>query len=129
MSERRPEDPRVEELLRVNAELAAEVRNLTLGYSDAPRPAGMPTSRRLGRLIEERDRLQEELEEARREAQRELGRLEEVSRHRAGLEAQNQELAREVVRLREGFRGLLRLWRARLIIRAGGGAGRAPRGR
>jgi hypothetical protein len=125
MSERRPEDPRVEELLRVNAQLAAEVRNLTLGYADAPRPAGMPTTRRLGRLIEERDRLREEVEEARRE----LGKLEEVSRHRAGLEAQNQELAREVVRLREGFRGLLRLWRARLIIRAGGGAGRAPRGR
>ncbi|HEY3491463.1 MAG TPA: hypothetical protein VGK43_00830, partial [Solirubrobacterales bacterium] len=65
MSDRR-EDPRVEELLRVNAELAAEVRNLTLGYSDAPRPAGMPTTRRLGRLIEERDQLQAELEEARK---------------------------------------------------------------
>lgn len=117
-----PEDPRVEELLRVNAELAAEVRNLTLGYADAPRPAGMPTSRRLGRLLDERDRLRDELEATRSE-------LEGVSLHRAGLEAQNQELAREVARLREGFRGLLRLWRARLIIRAGGGAGRAPRGR
>lgn len=120
MSER-PEDPRVEELLRVNAELAAEVRNLTLGYADAPRPAGMPATRRLGRLIEERDQLQEELEETRAE-------LELVSRHRAGLEAQNQELAQEVVQLREGLAGLLRQWRARLIIRAGGDAGRGPRG-
>lgn len=119
------EDQRVEELLRVNADLAAEVRNLTLGYADAPRPAGMPTSRRLGRLLDERDRLQEELEEARKE----LDKLDEVSRHRAGLETQNQELAREVERLRGGLRGLLRLWRARLIIRAGGDAAKEPRGR
>ena len=116
------EDLRVEELLRVNAELAAEVRNLALGYADAPRPAGMPTSRRLGRLLDERDRLREELEATRAE-------LEEVSRHRAGLEAQNQELAQDAVRLREGFRGLLRLWRARLIIRAGGDAAKEPRER
>ncbi len=116
------EDERVEELLRVNAELAAEVRNLTLGYADAPRPAGMPTSRRLGRLLEERDRLREELEATRAE-------LEEVARHRAGLESQNQELAREVARLREGFAGLLRHFRARLVIRAGGGGGKGPRGR
>lgn len=122
MSERQGEDPRVEELLRVNAELAAEVRNLTLGYADAPRPAGMPTTRRLGRLIEERDRLQAELDELRAE----LGR---VRADRAGLERQNQEMGREVARLREGFRGLLRLWRARLIIRAGGDAGREPRER
>jgi len=122
MSGQRSEDPRVEELLRVNAELAAEVRNLTLGYADAPRPAGMPTTRRLGRLIEERDRLQEELEA--RQAEVEL-----ISRHRAGLEAQNQELAREVARLHQGFRGLLRQLRARLVIRAGGDASRGPRRR
>lgn len=114
------ENERVEELLRVNAELAAEVRNLTLGYADAPRPAGMPTSRRLGRLLDERDRLVAELEAV----QAELG---EVSQHRAGLEAQNQELAREVARLHHGFRGLLRQLRARLLIRAGGDAGREPR--
>ena len=122
MSGRGGEDPRVEELLRVNAELAAEVRNLTLGYADAPRPAGMPTSRRLGRLIEDRDRLQAELEATRAE-------LEEVSRHRLGLEAQNQELAREVDRLHQGLGGALRNLRARLVIRAGGGATREPRGR
>lgn len=121
MSERRPEDPRVEELLRVNAELAAEVRNLTLGYADSPRPAGMPTTRRLARLIEERDRLQEELEATRAE-------LERISQHRAGLEAQNQELAQELAQLHEGLGGLLRQWRARLVIRAGGGAGRGPGG-
>lgn len=56
------EDPRVEELLRVNAGLAAEVRNLTLGRADAPRAAAMPTSRRLAMLTDERDTLRERLE-------------------------------------------------------------------
>jgi len=110
MSERRGEDPRVEELLRVNAELAAEVRNLTLGYADAPRPAGMPTTRRLGRLIEERDQLQAELEATRSE-------LEAVSEDRAGLERQNQEMAVEIVRLSAGLFGFLRRARGKLLDR------------
>jgi len=116
------EDPRVEELLRVNAELAAEVRNLTLGYADAPRPAGMPTTRRLGRLIEERDRLQAELEQARAE-------LGQVQAHRAGLQAQNQEMALEIARLSAGISGFLRRARGKLVSRAGGGAAPGPRGR
>lgn len=107
MSEHR-EDPRVEELLRVNAELAAEVRNLTLGYSDAPRPAGMPTTRRLGRLIEERDQLQAELEQARKE-------LADSARHRDELEQRQGELVAQLVELRMGFRGMLRRLRARLL--------------
>ena len=110
MSERRGEDPRVAELLRVNAELAAEVRNLTLGYADAPRPAGMPTTRRLGRLIEERDRLRAELEATRSE-------LEEVRVHRAGLERQNQQMAEEIARLSGGVLGFLRQIRGRFLSR------------
>jgi hypothetical protein len=110
MSERRGEDPRVEELLRVNAELAAEVRNLTLGYADAPRPAGMPTTRRLARLIEERDQLRAELEATRTE-------LEAVSEDRAGLERQNQEMAVEIVRLSTGLFGFLRRTRGKLLSR------------
>jgi hypothetical protein len=108
MSER--EDLRVEELLRVNAELAAEVRNLTLGYADAPRPAGMPTTRRLSRLLEERDRLRADLEQARAD-------LDHVQAHRAGLEGQNQEMALEIVRLNArldaGLAGFLRRARGR----------------
>ncbi|HKF83415.1 MAG TPA: hypothetical protein VKB23_10700 [Solirubrobacterales bacterium] len=114
------ESERVEELLQANERLAAEVRNLTLGHGDAPRPAGMPASRRLARLLAERGRLASELEETRAE-------LELVGRHRAGLEAQNQELAGELALLSEGLGGVLRQWRARLILRAGGGAGRGPR--
>jgi len=110
MSERPGEDPRVEELLRVNAELAAEVRNLTLGYADAPRPAGMPTTRRLGRLIEERDQLQAELEVARAE-------LESSARHRADLEQRQRELVGQIAELRMGARGMLRRLRARLLRR------------
>jgi hypothetical protein len=110
MSERRGEDPRVEELLRVNAELAAEVRNLTLGYADAPRPAGMPTTRRLARLIEERDELRAELEAAR-------SKLEDVRADRDGLEQQNQEMAVEIVRLSTGLFGFLRRARGKLLDR------------
>ncbi len=105
------EDPRVEELLRVNAELAAEVRNLALGYADAPRPAGMPTTRRLGRLIEERDGLQAELCEAQAE-------LERVQAHRAGLERQNQQMAAEIARLSTGIAGFLRRARGKLLRRS-----------
>jgi cell division protein FtsB len=110
MSGRQGEDPRVEELLRVNAELAAEVRNLTLGYADAPRPAGMPTTRRLGRLIEERDQLQAELVQARAE-------LGQVQAHREGLERQNQEMAAEISRLSAGLGGVLRRARGKLLSR------------
>lgn len=108
MSERPGEDPRVEELLRVNAELAAEVRNLTLGYADAPRPAGMPTTRRLGRLIEERDQLQDELATAR-------GEIEASARHREELEQRQAELIAQLAELRMGVRGALRRARARLL--------------
>jgi hypothetical protein len=110
MSERWGEDPRVAELLRVNAELAAEVRNLTLGYADAPRPAGMPTTRRLGRLIEERDNLQAELETARAE-------VEDSRRHIDSLEQRQAELVAQIAELRMGPRGMLRRLRARLLRR------------
>jgi hypothetical protein len=113
-------DERVEELLRTNERLAAEVRNLSLG-GDAPRSAAMPTARRLGRQSAERDRLRAELEATRAELgaagaalEATRGELELVAAHRAGLERQNQELAREVARLSAGFPGLLRRLRGRL---------------
>jgi hypothetical protein len=119
VSESQRPDERVEELMRANERLAAEVRNLTLGYSQTPRPAGMPASRRLGKLLAERDRLGAELEAVRAE-------LECVASHRAGLEAQNQELARELDLLSTGLGGVLRNLRARLNLRAGGGARPGP---
>lgn len=102
------DDRRVEELLRVNERLAAEVRNLTLGNADAPRPESMPTSRRLAHLTEERESLRAELESTRVE-------LQTTRLHRAGLERQNQELERELLQLRAGWRGILRRLRGRLL--------------
>ena len=99
---------RFDELLRVNAELAAEVRRLSTGGSDMPRPGGMPTSRRLGRIIEERDALGVEAVEMRAE-------LERSRVHCGELERRNAELAAEVGRLRGGLRGMLRRARARLF--------------
>jgi predicted nucleic acid-binding Zn-ribbon protein len=104
------EDPRVEELLRVNAELAAEVRNLALGRADAPRSAAMPTSRRLATLIDERDTLRERLEAL--EAETETLRAE-----RDALAHRERDLSQEVERLRSGFAGAMRRIRGRLLAR------------
>jgi septal ring factor EnvC (AmiA/AmiB activator) len=102
------DDLRVEQLLRENERLAAEVRSLTLGAADTPRPASMPSSRLLARLTDERDGYRAELEATQRE-------LEALRRDRAGLERQAQELEREVVRLRTGWLGILRRARGRLL--------------
>ncbi|HEX7292945.1 MAG TPA: hypothetical protein VF259_00230 [Solirubrobacterales bacterium] len=104
----RHEDPRVEELLRVNAELAAEVRDLALGRTDAPRSAAMPTSRRLATLIDERDAQRERLRALEAEA-------EALRSERDHLARREQELNAEVARLRSGFSGMLRRLRGRLL--------------
>ena len=104
----RDQDPRVEELLRVNAELAAEVRNLALGRADAPRSAAMPTSRRLATLIDERDALREQLEKSEAEA-------ETLRAERERLARRERELSQEVERLRAGLAGVLRRVRGKLL--------------
>jgi predicted RNase H-like nuclease (RuvC/YqgF family) len=107
----------VEELLRVNAELAAEIRSLQAGRTTAPRSAAMPAARRVGALREERDSLAAELQESRLELAR-------VEQHNQELGRQGHEQARhieilsgEVARLRTGFAGVLRRLRARLLRR------------
>ncbi len=104
------EGRRVEELLRVNARLAAEVRSLGQGRTGAPRSASTTSSRRLGALIDERDTLRERLESA----DRELAALRE---HREALERDRDALAVEVQRLRGGWQGIARRVRARLTRR------------
>jgi hypothetical protein len=104
------ESKRVEELLRVNAELAGELRNLTAERAERPRPAQIPAARAVARLVSERDSLAERLRET--EADLEFTRA-----SRDGLERQNQEFEAEIVRLRSGFAGLLRRARARLFSR------------
>lgn len=129
MTEARHPDERVKELLRANERLAAEVRNLSLGFADRPRPAGMPTSRRLARQADERESLRAELDAERTEREQIEARLAATRADRDGLERQNREMAAEIARLSSGFRGLLRRARGRLLNRGGGGAGPAPRGR
>jgi hypothetical protein len=93
------EDRRVAELLRVNEELAAEIRNIVRGVP--PRSGQLPTARRLAQLTRERDAANAELHRLRAE--------------RASLHTHNTVLQREVNRLRSGFLGLLRRTRARLL--------------
>lgn len=108
------ESLKIEELLRVNAELAAEIRGLQAGRAAAPRSSSVTTARRLARLIGERDALAAELEQA-------TARAEQLAREEAELQAHNQaqharidELQREVGALRTGFKGVLRRIRGRL---------------
>jgi chromosome segregation ATPase len=99
---------RVEELLRVNERLAAEVRSLTLGRTGVPRSGSMTAARRLGVLIDERDTLREHFEATRFE-------LDRIRAHRDELERHREELAAELHELRGGWRGLLRRVRVRLL--------------
>jgi predicted nucleic acid-binding Zn-ribbon protein len=112
----------IEELLRVNSELAGELRSLHAERSAQPRSGQLPAARGVARLTGERDTLAAELRAAE-------GELEAVRAERDGLERRNQEMATEIARLRTGFRGLLRRARGGLLSRAFGAAGRAPRGR
>jgi chromosome segregation ATPase len=91
---------RLQELLRVNAELAAELRALHAGRA-APRIGALPASRRLARLSAEL---------AAAEAERDALRAE-----RDALRAGQEPLQREVARLRGGWSGLLRRLRARFL--------------
>jgi chromosome segregation ATPase len=111
-------DERVEELLRVNAELAAEIRSMVLGRTDVPRSAMLGASRRLVKITEERDGAEAEL------AQQNASLVElseEVHQLRRRIEIQNGELER----LRAGPSGIFRRAKASLLRRRstrGGGA-------
>jgi hypothetical protein len=95
------EEARVEELLRVNAELAAEVRSLTLGRREAPGAGPVPASRRLASLTGELEATQSELADMRRQ--------------RDSLLAHKEAQEREIARLRGGLLGALK--RAQLRLR------------
>lgn len=104
------EGKRIEELLRVNSELAAELRSLRAERSAQPRSGQLPAARGVARLTGERDTLAAELEATETE-------LEAVRADRNGLERQNQEMAAEIARLSSGLRGLARRARGRLLSR------------
>jgi hypothetical protein len=107
-AEREPDSGRVEELLRVNAELAEEVRALAAGHRHEPRSGQVPAARAVARLGAERDALAGRLTEAE-------AKLAALQADRDGLERQNQELAATVARLSVGLPGVLRRIRGRLL--------------
>jgi chromosome segregation ATPase len=127
------ERPEVAELLRVNAELAAELRALRAGRIEASRQGAVPAARGIAKLWGERRTLEGRLEETQKaledtQAALEASRaeqeatqvaMEHVQAHREGLERQNQEMAAELVRLRAGLRGALRRARGRFLERTG----------
>jgi predicted nucleic acid-binding Zn-ribbon protein len=102
------EERRVAELMRINRELANEVRDLRKGRTAEPRPSQLPAARHVAKLRGERDSLAEQLDATRAE-------LHEVREERDRLAHRASALEREVVRLRSGIAGLLKRARARLL--------------
>lgn len=107
-AEREPRVEGVEELLRVNAELAEEIRSLTAGRRTQLRTGQVPAARTVARLEAERDHLAARVEEAE-------AKLAALQADRDGLERQNRELAAAVARLSVGLPGVLRRLRGRLL--------------
>jgi predicted nuclease with TOPRIM domain len=112
-------DARVEALLRANAELAAEVRSLSLSRASAPRSAAIPAVRSLSKLVDERDSLISRLDHARSELAAAQLRIEQLDEHNQELGRRMHEQGLELQRLRSGLGGLLRRARARLRRRRG----------
>jgi len=112
------ESTRVEELLRANAELAAELRALTGGRAESPRRGRVPAARGIARLHAEREALQVQLRETKAALEHLQGvqaALDEVTAERERLSRENEELLAEVLRLRSGWQGALRRLRGRLL--------------
>jgi chromosome segregation ATPase len=119
-----PGGNREEELLRINAELAAEIRSLSADRTSEPRSSAGPAARRVSRLFAERDALAQERDalaaecDASRAEIAALGEQNEAIGQRERDRArQVDELSHEVNRLRGGVAGFLRRARARLLRR------------
>lgn len=123
------ERDRVEELMRVNAELAAELRACRQGAPAPPRSGRAPAARSLIRLQDERDSLAQQLAESQAALAAAEVALAETSANRDGLERQNREMAAEIARLSAGMSGIVRRLRGRLLSRGADGAGPGPGGR
>jgi chromosome segregation ATPase len=104
----------VDELLRINGELAAEIRSLQAGRTAAPRSTGMPAARRVGVLRDKHDAALAELAELRAELQAALAEQDRLERHNQELGRRMHEQGRQIASLRSGFVGLLVRVRARL---------------
>lgn len=117
-------DEREAELLRINAELAAEIRDLSSQRTSEPRSAAGPSARRVSRLVAERDELAAERERLSAELEAREAELDALRRQSEDIGTQLRdrarqvdELSREVKRLRGGGVGIARRLRARLLRR------------
>jgi chromosome segregation ATPase len=115
---------REEELLRINAELAAEIRRLSAGEVHGPRAETGPAARRLSRLLGEREELQAERDQLRAERNRlqvqldlQEGRIQALERELRERAVQNAKLADEVERLGADKLGPLTRLRTGLLRR------------
>jgi uncharacterized protein YlxW (UPF0749 family) len=110
------EDRRIAELLRVNGELAAEIRDLSVGRRAQPRSGQVPAARSVAKLQAERDSLAAELEASRAQVDRLTRETGEQGRHIENQTRQIEALSHEVAMLRGGVAGILRRLRARLLL-------------
>jgi cell division protein FtsB len=107
------EEARVEELLRINAELAAEVRSLREGVG--ARSASVPAARRIAQVLAELEFTRGELAAQSASLESALAELAAREEELSQLRRRVDELQREVTRLRSGVAGFLRRARARLL--------------
>jgi len=112
---------REEELLRLNAELAAEIRRLAAAEIAAPRVDQAPAARRLSRLaaeceelLSERDDLRKQRDSLQAQLDEQVGRGDSLAAAVEAADRRNAELTQEVQRLRSGTLGLARRAWARL---------------
>jgi chromosome segregation ATPase len=104
----------IDELMRINGELAAEIRSLQAGRATAARSGGMPAARRVGVLREEHDSALAELDRLRAELHAAEAEQERLERHNQELGQQIHEQNRQIASLHAGFVGLLVRARTRL---------------
>lgn len=121
---RSEQERRVAELLRVNGELAAEIRDLALGRRAKPRSSQLPAARGVAKLQAERDSLAAERDSLLAELEASRAELEALREHTEGLSHKVGDQARhidalshEVARLRGGPAGIWRRLKARLLRR------------
>jgi uncharacterized membrane protein YqiK len=111
------EQRRVVELERINAELAAEIRNLTLDRTAQPRSALLGTTRRIVALTSERDATAAERDATAAELEQQNESLARVSVEIHALRRRVEVQSRELERLRAGPLGLVRRLKASLLRR------------
>lgn len=98
----------MDELMKSNAALAAELRSLILECAEAPRSVSTTTSSGFAAILDERQTLLAQIEAGSAE-------VEQSKAAQDDLEQRNRRQAAEMVRLRSGLAGFGRHARGRLL--------------